>query len=368
MNITRYTVTNSTRDNVSYHNSSNIPSTSVSLLEGSITLESFIFILSISAVLVNLITVWVIFTTPQLKRHSTMFLAGHIAICDFLIGLYLLVVAINTAVLANKFEQRSGYLDSWKRYICPFIISIRSVALLVEPVVLFVMTLDRYRRIVNHSKPPLSQKVIAIAAYVAWFVGIVLVGINSVSFMGKEHFNGTLCSRVDSTSKSMDFYIEKALITTSSLLFASCCVMYFRIYRVVKTQNLRTGTQTYVRVSKLLFALVLSTLVLWFVPAMAVAFVGRQNSSSKEIRQLTILISFATNSLVNPFLYVFRENKFQHVIFPWRNRTSRRIGTPGQRINSLRVNVIAMDVVKDEQNPPNCDNSDETQKECTTSL
>lgn len=358
----QYAVISVTQDNASYHNNTDASLTSPSLV-GNIALKTFLFILGISAVLVNLVTITVVFTTPQLTRISTMFLAGHMAVCDFLVGLFLLVAA----VLAYDYEQRRC-IDSCKRYVCPVIISFRSAAFIVEPWVLFVMTLDRYKRIVNYGKPPLSRHFISIAAYFSWFTAVVVVGIGSVGFIDKASY-GTLCSRVDSSTKSIDFYIEKALITVSSVLFLFCCIMYFRIYRVVKTQNRRMGTQTYVRVSKLIFALILSTMVLWYVPAIAVAFFGRQNVS-KEVRQLTILIAFTTNSLVNPFLYVFREKKFRHEISPLCNRrTGRRGVNPnGDGKNVFRVYEIAMADIKEVQTSSNCCNSEETEKECSTSL
>jgi len=358
----QYAVISVTRDNGSYHNNTNASLASLSLLR-SIALKTVLFILGILAVLVNLLTITIVFTTPQLARISTMFLAGHIAVCDFLIGLCLLVLS----VLAFDNEQRR-FIDYVCPYACPVIILFRSAALIVEPLVLFVLTLDRYKRIVVYGKPPLSRHFISIATYFSWFTAIVVVSVGSVGFIDKAKY-GTLCSRVDSSRKSIDFYIEKALIAVSSLLFVFCCIMYFRIYRVVKTQNRRMGTQTYVRVCKLIFTLVLSTMLLWYVPAIAVAFFGRQNVS-REVRQLVILIAFTTNSLVNPFLYVFREKKFRHEIFPLCNRrTGRRMVNPKvDGKNVFRVYEIAMVNMEELQTSSNCCNEQETEKEYSTSL
>jgi len=168
---TQYAVIRLTQDNVSYHNNTDASLTSPSLLEN-IALKTFLFILGILAVLVNLGTITIVFTTPQLARISTMFLAGHIAVCDFLVGLSLLV----TAVLAFDNEQRR-FIDYVCPYVCPVMISFRSAALIVEPLVLFVMTLDRYKRIVNYGKPPLSRHFISIATYFSWFTAVVVVSV-----------------------------------------------------------------------------------------------------------------------------------------------------------------------------------------------
>ncbi|XP_078353003.1 follicle-stimulating hormone receptor-like isoform X2 [Oculina patagonica] len=364
VNFAQYATLSITQGNVSNFNNTDASRTSTSLLVGSIELKTFIFILGLLAVLINLVTVTVVFTSSQLKRISTMVLAGHIAVCDFFVGLFLLVVA----VLAFDYEERR-YIDSSKRYVCPVIISFRSAGLIVEPVVLFLMTMDRYKRIVNHSKPPLSRRCISLAACFAWFIAIVVVSIGSVGFM-KEVNYGSLCSRVNSSTNSIDSYIERAVIASSALLFVSCCIMYFRIYRVVKTQNQRMGTQTYVRVSKLIFALVLSTMVFWYVPAIAVAFFGRQNTASKEVRHLIILIAFTLNSLVNPFLYVLREKKFRQEISPsCKCRTTRRRENPSRHSkNSFQVYEVAMVDIKDVQSSSNCCNSDETSNGYSTSL
>ncbi|XP_022798183.1 G-protein coupled receptor 12-like [Stylophora pistillata] len=354
-----------TRKNISFLNISIASSSSLSLFEENNVLQSFICILSISAILVNVLTMTVIFSKPQLKSLSTIYLAGHVAVCDLLIALYLLVAVIHTVVLSILDDQTRQYSDNWQKFVCPLTISVRSIGQLVEPVVLFFMTLDRYKRIVNFSKPPPRYRSISIATNLIWFAAIVVVfGSLSVLF-GKQSFSGALCSRTDTSAKTIDSYVERVLIISSSILFITCCGMYFRIYRVVKNQNQRMGTQAYVRVSNVIFALVLSTFVLWFVPAMVVAFIGSQDSSMKEIRQLIIVSSFTTNSLVNPFIYVFREKKFQRVAFSWLNRTcSKRRGMPaGNKVTSFRI-----DSAINENNVTNLGNSNETEQFFTTSL
>jgi len=315
------------------------------------------------AVLVNLGTITIVFTTPQLARISTMFLAGHIAVCDFLVGLSLL----GTAVLAFDSEQRR-FIDHVSPYVCPVMISFRSAGLVVEPLILFVLTLDRYKRIVNYGKPPLSRHFISRAACFSWFTAVVAVSVGSLGFIDKAKYE-TLCSRVDSSRRAIDVYIEKALITASVVMFVFCCIMYFRIYRVVKTQNQRMGTQTYVRVSKLIFALVFSTMVLWYVPAIVVLFFGHQ-SVGKEVRKLAILIAFTTNSLINPFLYVFREKKFRLEIFPFCNRrTGHRAVNPNLDGNNVfRVHEIAMANIEGLHTSSNCCNDEETSTQYSTAL
>lgn len=309
--------TNSTQFNLStalynnsYHNDSGPPSaTSVPLIEDSVPLKSFIFILSLVAAFSNMLIVKVVFTTERLKNLKAMFLAGHIAACDFLISSFLLVIAINATILTS--EQRQRHIDSWRKYVCPTIISTRSVALLVEPLALFLMTLDRYKLIVHYSRPAthLKRRTVLITISLAWLLSAILVGSQTMGFVTTHEFKSILCGRA-SWSKNYGIYIEKTGIAGSSILFLLSCVMYIRIYRVVKTQDNIRRSKAYTRVAKLIFALVLSTLVLWYLPAMIVAFIGHQ-TYAKEIRQLTIFISFTTNSLVNPFLYVFREKKFR---------------------------------------------------------
>lgn len=309
--------TNSTQFNLStapynnsYHNESGPPSaTSAPLIEDSVALKSLIFILSLVAVLSNMLIVKVVFTTERLKNLKAMFLAGHIAACDFLISAFLLVIAINATILTS--EQRQRHIDTWRKYVCPTIVSTRSAALLVEPFALFLMTLDRYKLIVHYTRPAthLTRRTVLITISLAWLLGAILVGSQTIGFVTTHEFKSLLCGRA-SWSKNYGNYIEKAGIAVSSVLFLLSCVMYIRISRVVKTQNNIRRSKAYTRVAKLIFALVSSTLVLWYLPAMIVAFIGHQ-TSAKETRQITIFISFTTNSLVNPFLYVFREKKFR---------------------------------------------------------
>ncbi|XP_074612032.1 uncharacterized protein LOC141866425 [Acropora palmata] len=282
------------------------------LLEQSIALNCFVFILSLTTIIANALVIKTVFTTPRLKRINAMFLAAHIALCDFIIGASLLAIATKALIP----EQAKGLSQIWSRYTCPITTTTRSIALLLEPSFLFLLTLDRYKLIVNFSKPHthLTKSFIFISTCIAWSASVTLVGGEAFGSAKDNKYEGNLCNRVHS-SKNYFIYIEKTVIVVNAILFVLCCVMYFRIYKIVRNQNVNMGTQTYTRVSKLIFALLLSTLVLWYVPAMVVASIGNRKST-KGTQTLTILISFTTNSLVNPFLYVFRDKNFRKNCFP----------------------------------------------------
>ena len=314
MNSMPYNATNNfTKDGISSHNTSGSSPTLVPLLEQSIALKCFVLVLSLSAVSANLVVIKIVFTRTRLKRINAMFLAAHTAISDLLIGVFLLAVTVRATIPSDELEK--GHIDAWERYVCPTLLSIRSLALLVEPFFLFLMALDRYKLIVNHSKPSthLTNRSVLIVTCIAWITSSVIVGGQVVGFSFKSQLKGILC-QVPPSDKYYYVYIERAAIATSSVLFILCCVMYYRIYKVVKNQNEIMGSRIHVRVSKLIFALVVSTLIFWYVPAMFVVFIGG-HKAVREIRSLTIFISFTTNSLVNPFLYVFRENKFRRELF-----------------------------------------------------
>lgn len=309
-----YNCTNDTQEIVSNSNKSISSLSTASTLEQSIALKCSVFVLSLSTVLVNTFVIKTVFTTPHLKRINTMFLAAQIAICDFLIGGSLLPGVICASI--PKHEKGERFLDIWARYVCPTVLSTRSTALLLEPFFLFLMTVHRYKVIVNYSKPwtHLTKNFIFSATCIAWLASITLVGGSALGFAQTNRYEGFLCRRIPS-SKNYDIYIEKTGIGINALLLILCGIMYFRIYKKVKYQNVIMEAQTYKRVSKLIFALVISTMVLWYVPAMIVAFIGNRNAD-QGIRTLTILISFTTNSLINPFLYVFRDTKFRRSCFP----------------------------------------------------
>ena len=334
MNSMPYNGTNNTKDNISSNNTSGSSPTLVSLLEQSIALKCFIFVLSLSAVSANVVVIKIVFTTPRLKRINAMFLAAHTAICDLLISVFLLAAVIRATIPTNELEK--GHVDVWERYICPTITSARSLAMLVEPFFLFLMTLNRYKLIVNHSKPSthLTNRSVLIATCIVWITSSSIVGGQVVGFSFKNQLKGILC-QVAPSDKNYFLYIEKAGIATSSVLFILCCIMYHRIYKVVKNQNEMMGSRTYVRVSKLIFALVISSLIFWYVPAMTVAFIGG-HKAVREIRSLTIFISFTMNSLVNPFLYVFRENKFRRELFSMCNACP-TIRKPVQSVRRIEI-------------------------------
>ena len=284
--------------------------TVVPLLEESVALICFITILSMSTVVANFIVITTVFTTPRLKRMNAMYLAAHTAICDFIIGAFLLAISLNATITTA--EKGQTHVDVWKTYVCPTITSTRSIGLLLEPFFLFLISLDRYKLIVNHSKPSthLTKRFVKRATCTGWLTSAIIVGSEAVASAATRTFTGSLCQS-RSSHENYHVYIERAGIAISTILFILCCGMYHRINKVVKNQNVIMGSQTYARVSKRIFALVISTLVLWYVPAMVVAFIGHQKSA-KEIRVLTIFVSLTTSSLLNPFLYVFQDTKFRN--------------------------------------------------------
>ena len=335
MNPMPYNGTNNTKNNISPYNTSGSSPTLVPLLEQSIALKCFIFVLSLSAVSANVVVIKIVFTATRLKRINAMFLAAHTAICDLLISVFLLAAVIRATIPTNELEK--GHVDVWERYICPTIVSARSLGLLVEPLLLFLMTLDRYKLIVNHSKPSthLTNRSVLIVTCIAWMTSSIIVGGPVVGFSLKYQLEGILC-QVAPSDKNYFVYIEKAGIATSSVLFILSCIMYHRIYKVVKNQNEMIGSHIYVRVSKRIFALVVSTLLFWYVPAISVAFIGG-HKSAREIRSLTILISFTTNSLVNPFLYVFKDNKFRRELFSMCNACPATTRKTAQKVGRTEI-------------------------------
>lgn len=353
MNLTQYNVSNDTCQISLSHQPNGSSATVVPLLEGSVALICFITILSMSTVVVNLIVIKTVFTTPRLTRMNAMYLAAHTAICDFIIGAFLLAISLNATIITAEKGER--HVVVWETYVCPTIISIRSIGLLLEPFFLFLITLDRYKLIVNHSKPltHLTKRFVLRATCTGWLTTAIIVGSEAVA--ATKTFTGSLC-RAKSCSKNYHVYIERAGIAISTILFILCCGMYHRIYKVVKNQNVIMGSQAYARVSKRIFALVISTLVLWYVPAVAVGFIGHQKSA-KEIRVLTILVSLTTNSLLNPFLYVFQDTKFRNQF------CTICTASPGTK-GSHRVRQIGIRPIGSEQSV----NSEKTNRVCSTSL
>ena len=310
---TQYRGFSETQANVSSQNTTELVLAHLSLLQQNISLDIFIFILSLTAVTVNILVLTVLFTDPSLYRTKSMILGGNIAVCDLFVASYLLTIAVNNKRTPDT--KHTDHDDSWEMFVCPTIKSIRSVAMTMEPICLFIMTLDRFKVIVNQFRPlaHLTYRSVVSTVAFAWLGSLAIV-IFAAVFEKNAKTKGYLCWRSIS-QKSISFYLEQIIISVDLMLLVSCCVLYFRIYRSVKSTNLCVGGRTYIRVSKHIAALIISTFVLWFVPAIAVVIFARKNPSAKEVRTLIMLICFTANSAINPFLYVFRDRKFQIAFF-----------------------------------------------------
>ena len=301
---------------VTQQNLTNVTQQHQNIFANNILLKVATWFLGLVSVLANFVVMGTVFSRRRLYRVKTMFLAGNVATCDFFIGFYVLMIAASEAETRESLiDRRELFGEEWA---CPVIMLFRGAALTMEPFALFVLTLDRYKLVVNYRRPAMriSRRTVKIAMFLYWLLGFALQ-FSVVAYEGVDSYQGQFCAgRRD--NKSISFYLEQIVIILSAAFFIVSCTMYAAIYRNVKRHSLRAGTRRYVRISKQLAALVISTFVLWFLPAAITAVAAFFHQSEGEldigVRLWCIVLFFTANACINPFLYVFRDSNFRKAV------------------------------------------------------
>ena len=259
-------------------------------------------------VVINFIVFSTILTTKSLKKVPSMLLVSNLAISDFFVGVYSLV--ITSLRHAMSYQIFVGAMDQ----LCPFLGFLWCSCQFVAAVSALLLTTDRYIAIIFFVRPKakFSPKACLISVIISWTIALLLA---SLPFFGIGSYTSTTFCLPHS------FAYSAILVAIGVVLYGITIPMYLHIFLHVRRSGNRVGVKNNGKLAKKISILVFSNFMFFLLPTF-IGFVWLFPKAFDSIplttREILVgsftTICFSVNSFLNPLLYSFRDRRFLFVI------------------------------------------------------
>lgn len=256
-------------------------------------------------------------TTKTLRKVPSMLLVANLAVSDFFLGVYsLLITSLRHAMSYQTFY---GLID----YLCPFLGFLWCFGQYTAALSSVLLTTERYIAIIFSMRPTmkLSSKPCFYSVIITWIIAIVVA---SLPFFGIGTYTTTTYCLPIQPAKGIphSFAYSASLIASGFILYTITLPMYLHIFFHVSKSGNMMGVKRDGKLAKKISVLVVSNLLFFLLPV----FIGLvwifKNKAFENIslsaREILVgsftTVCFSINSFLNPLLYAFRDRRFQFVI------------------------------------------------------
>ena len=299
------------------------------------------FLISPIAMILNLTVILVALTTRALRRNVTMFLTSNMALSDFMISLYTLILV---SARLKPYTEFLLIMDN----LCNVIGFMWLTGQIVSIKTSIILTVERFLAVVYCMTPSVrvTRKIARGLVAFTWClgVGVAILPLAKISV----YTGNTYCipiRPIKDIPHSYEFSIGLSL--WGMLLYFITIPLYVKIFLEVKKSSERAGVKRDGTLARRIGTMVLSNMLFFLVPII-IAFLWLTTSlrltMSPQSREIltgvlpTLLFSF--NSLINPFLYAFRAEKFRKAIKLKIDNVRQRKGRSISLSNSLSHQVV----------------------------
>ena len=258
----------------------------------------------------NILVLLVVYKTPSL-RSVTGYMIANLAIADLMVALFCLPA---TLIYMELKTWPFGYA------MCKIIPFVQAISVMGSVGTLTVISVDRYRCIVNTFAARLSMSVLRYLVCLIWSVALVialpLLGVNTLHTLSQTSIH---CVEKWPKPKYRRIYSTVSFALTYAIPLAIMCLLYIKIAialnKVVKDGGNREGFTNQKKkdkVLRMLLALVIAyascflpnhVIVLW-------SEYGEETRYWLLLQYYAILLVYL-NSASNPVLYAFMGNRFK---------------------------------------------------------
>lgn len=295
------------------------------------TLGISIWILGCIALIGNIfVLIWRLKTKSESKVHSLLLL--NLAISDFLMGMYLVVIGSVDVYYRGNYAVVS---ENWKRSaLCQFCGFLSTLSSEASVFILTIMTADRFVAITyplrNISlKLSGAYKAVALIWTSAFFIG-------SIPLMGMEYFNdfyarSGVCLPLHLTAEKPAGwqYSVFVFLVLNLFSFVSIFVLYLLMFIRIRQSNTMTGVNQKAPTtsigSRMVF-IVLTDFVCWI----PIIIIGIASLSGMEappaVYAWVAVFVLPLNSALNPILYTISTTNFRRNINKTVRKNTRKLG------------------------------------------
>ncbi|EDO48244.1 predicted protein [Nematostella vectensis] len=276
------------------------------------------YVISPLSMLLNGVVVAVIIEKKNLRKNVNMLLAANMASCDFILGVYMVLITRNL-----QYYDYSVFIAEFTG-ICPASLVLWVIGNTGVILTSLFMTVERYIAVAHalhpHKKISVRKALRGLAGQ--WVFTLVLAVL---PFLSPDGYSVTyMCIPVDPTSKNkfvLGYSI--AMVLAGFISYVVILILYVQIYRLVKRSGTAVGVKREGRMARRLAPLIVTNMVFFFLPILVILIwmlryiFGGTSLTNVLLSLLTgpvTIILFGLNSCANPVLYVFRASRFQQAV------------------------------------------------------
>ena len=245
------------------------------------------------------------------------FLYFNLALSDFLMGVYLLIIASEDIATKGRFYETD---ISWRTgHTCEFAGFCAIVSTVMSVYVLLVITLERTYtivRVLSHKKLTKLRAMVLMA--IGWVMALIIAALPLFYF---SDYNSVAICLPFQTEEPQDLAYVVILLLATGLSFIVIAVCYAIILQQILCsrrksspyQEARKRLRGEIRVAIRIFILVFTNIGCWFPIALvglSAAF-GKSLVSDLEFARWAIVFIFPINACLNPILYSFTTRAFR---------------------------------------------------------
>ncbi|EDV27771.1 uncharacterized protein TRIADDRAFT_53796 [Trichoplax adhaerens] len=288
--------------------------TSCQNLLSHLSLRLYIWIIGGLAFIGNLL----VLRLHWIKRHSSrskgtsQLLIINLAVSDFLMSIYLLIIAISDQIHVNNYGVRA---ESWLRSpICALAFFLGSLSSIMSVISILLISVDLYFRCTNpfnyQNRNCRSEK-FKVTVIILWLICIIFVAIpavTSTNAAGNDRIYkySSICmpSNVEDA-----FYRSWITIATVCMvcIWLTTCILYALVLLKVhqSSQSVHKSAQLDRKLARKLFLILFTDLISWlpyYILIFKVILTGRIDIFTLKF---VIILTLPMNSALNPYLYSF---------------------------------------------------------------
>ncbi|EDV19353.1 uncharacterized protein TRIADDRAFT_62166 [Trichoplax adhaerens] len=285
-----------------------------------VTLQMYIWLVGCIAFIGNIAVFTLHIKSIKTKKNPVpIFLIANLAISDFIVANYLLIIAIGDRFYSHyNFAVES---EHWLRSIpCLLACFICCAASLMSVFMMLIISIDRYVCIVYpFSERKLTVKSAFLLVACCWLFSIIFVGIPVMYSVGADgdnrlHGYSSICMASNVSNPYFKWWITAFTLITI-ICWIITCILYGKMLSSIRqsSRNVRKSKSISKdkRIAIRLFLILVTDLISW-IPYYIVFMHVLSTSHSVDMiaLQFTIIFALPINSAVNPCLYVihFRVN------------------------------------------------------------
>ncbi|RDD37368.1 G-protein coupled receptor GRL101-like protein, partial [Trichoplax sp. H2] len=285
--------------------------TTCNALLAHLSLQLYVWIIGCVAFAGNIVAFIIQLREQKCKKNKVpSFLIANLAVADFLISIYLLIIAASDRSENGYFYQKAeAFFKSWR---CLLACYICCSASLMSVFMMLLISIDRLICIVlPFSERKLNIKNAWYAIITFWTFSILWVGIPIYFSIGQNRYNRLHGDSSVCMASNMQNIYYKTWIGLYALLTFICwitvCVLHYLMYLSVRrsNRNVRKSSTTKDRKIALRLLLILITDLISWIPFYVICLRVWFDNKAIDIISLQFMTIFflPINSAINPCLY-----------------------------------------------------------------